>query len=154
MSSYTKDLVWQYDADGYGVTLAPFEFWCDIYGERYTVTIPTMTRFNGASIPRTVQKLFNWEPYDPRWIKAATIHDALVNEHGYQGVLVNSDGVGSVPSWQLAATVFDEALRVKQETDNCPDLNRRAFVAAVRFWGCIAHARTKNHDLGPRRKGR
>lgn len=152
MSSYTAPLMWRRIDDRFGFTLTPFEFWCELDGVRYTVHVPAGTVFNGASIPRPIQLVFGWDPFDPKWLKAAIVHDSLVAECGYQAQLITDDGIAITPDWFLSATVFSEALRVKQDQHQCPEFNRRAFVGAVRFWGYVTHARTTEHALGPRRQ--
>jgi hypothetical protein len=93
---------------------------------------------NGASIPKAIQKLFGWSPFDHRWLAAAIIHDALVGETVSQFTVRSTEhDCTRYLSWSESATWFDAALRVKMSQHNIRKFKRKMFVAAVRAWGLV-----------------
>lgn len=122
------------------VTEDRFRFYLDDSRDGWYCEIPIGFRSNGASIPVWIQKAFNWDPFDIRWAQAAFLHDALVGETCERFVVFNDKyPTGKQLSWADAATWFDKALQVKRDnaTQECPPLNRRLFVAAVRLHGVL-----------------
>lgn len=131
MSSFTEPLAFAYVSKNKYITTESFRFYFkdDLTGEY--VDIPKGTIFNGASIPKLIQKIFRWNPIDFRWLQATVLHDALVGEHG---VKVKTS-TGRTLSWNESADWFDAALRVKRDQySTCPKLHRRLFVTSVRIY--------------------
>lgn len=137
MSSYTRQLetVEVEDTDLLKA-LHGFEFFLSDSKTGWVAVIPSGFESNGASIPKFIQTLFGWDPTDPRWLQASFLHDALCGERGVQyGVYNTETGESKWLAWSEAADWFDSALRVKQAQEVCPELNRKAFVAAVKLYG-------------------
>lgn len=131
MSTFTEPLSFNYVSKNRYITTESFRFYLndDLTGEY--VEVPKGTVFNGASIPKVIQKLFRWNPIDFRWLQATVLHDALTGEFGDK--LKTSQG--RTLNWKESSHWFDAALRVKREQYNtCPKLYRRLFVTAVRIY--------------------
>lgn len=139
MSSFTDVL--DYECVGRGIykTRIPFRFYLNDDKTGDYVDVPSAFISNGASIPQPLQRLFGWQPIDPRWAQASFLHDGLVGETGITLTIENDDAdIQRYAGWSEAATWFDSALRVKREQCvECPSLNRHLFVLGVRLWGMV-----------------
>jgi hypothetical protein len=140
MSAFTSLAQFHFDPlSSLYINLYPYRFYLSDDRTGEYVDVPAGFKSNGASIPKIARRLFGWKPMDVRWAQAAFLHDGLVKETGIQLPVINpTTGTSRVPDWNEAATWFDAALRVKRENSpNCPKLNRVLFVKAVKVWGIV-----------------
>ena len=132
MSRFTKELAFSTVGEGLYKTNCSFIFFYSDSLDGKFVLVPEEAPFNGASIPIIVQKIFNLDPIDNRWLQATVLHDCMVNEHGLQ--LKIRDGINSrIPTWMESAKWFNKALKVKK----CPYYIRLLFVSAVVIYELI-----------------
>lgn len=134
MSTFSDKLQYISVKTGLYKTTQDFTFYLNDDLKGKYVFVPSGTIFNGASIPWVIQKLFGWDPMDPRWVQASVLHDGLVKEFGQQ-LFIQDGPRGYIPSWNEAANWFNKALKVKTEQYKCPRRDRIAFVAAVKVYG-------------------
>lgn len=134
MSSFSSYLNYEKLNNGLYATLEPFEFYLNDDKNGPYVYVPEGFKFNGASIPVLIQKIFGWNPMDKRWLQATVLHDGLVNEHGQQ-LFIQDNKRAYVPSWNQSADWFNKALKVKTELHKCPKRYRIIFILAVKAYG-------------------
>lgn len=145
MSSFTEHLKFKHYKDDLFITTKEFRFYYSNYKTGEYLAVPENTIFNGASIPKPIQKLFNWNPIDPRWVQASVVHDCLVGEFTLRSFVVNDEQKTIRQlSWNEAAKWFDKALKVKTSYNNCPKEYRHTFVLAVRFYGILKNFFVRN----------
>lgn len=137
MSSFTKPLSVTAVGSGLYRLDVGFRFYLSDTKMGEFLDIPMGFISNGASIPKGIQRQFNWNPMDVRWAQASFVHDALVGETGVKlGVKSLENSSVRYLGWKEATDWFDQALRVKRgQSADCPPLNRRLFVLAVKTWG-------------------
>lgn len=132
MSSFTSPIEFSRVSGGLILT-KPLTFY---YNDDLTgsyITIPEGHFFNGASIPKVFQKAFGFDPFNPYWLAASIVHDALIGEF--------CDPVPILPenkilNWNDSADWFNKALKVTQGIyGNCPKLYRKLFVSSVKIYG-------------------
>jgi len=145
MSSFTDHLSFSIYKKGLYKTRTEFVFYYNDDKTGEYLIVPAGTIFNGASIPKPIQKLFNWNPIDPRWVQASVVHDCLVGEFTLRSFVVNAEQKTIRQlSWNEAAKWFDKALKVKTSYNNCPKEYRHTFVLAVRFYGILKNFFVRN----------
>jgi hypothetical protein len=137
MSSFTDSLEIK-GGGSYVEIQRPLRFYISDECKGEYVEVYTGFCSNGASIPKAIQKLFGWSPFDSRWLAAAVIHDALVGETVSKFAVHSTEHVGArYLCWSEAATWFDAALRVKMSQHEISKFNRKLFVTTVRAWGVV-----------------
>lgn len=132
MSSFTEPLAFVNANNGIILTRdLTFYYNDDLTGSH--VTIPAGHYFNGASIPKPIQKIFGFDPFNNYWIAASVVHDALIGEFD-NPIPVQPDN--RVLSWNEAAKWFEKALKVNNGIyGNCPLMYRILFVNSVKVYG-------------------
>ena len=135
MSSFTSALEFKRVSGGLVLT-KPFTFYYndDLTGEY--ITIPVGHFFNGATIPKVIQKLFGFDPFSRYWLAASIIHDALVGEF-YDCLPVSPSN--RILSWREATKWFNKAIKVTEDNYiSCPYFYRKAFILAVTLYGIFS----------------
>ena len=103
----------------------------DLTGEY--IIIPKGYLFNGASIPKWIQKVFKFDPYNIYWLRASIVHDALVGEFC---IPIKIQPSNKILTWKESSAWFNKALKVTEKNyKNCPKIYRKSFVISVNLYG-------------------
>lgn len=120
----TADLVWYRKGGGTRgyVTAQPVEWWIGKKNSGWLLVVPAGREFE-SSVPRILQWL--WSPDDPLFLKAAVIHDMLLEE-GYRPAFADSQ-------W-FEAALSDHAPRLRTSVAWGGMIIRRALIWLTRRW--------------------